>query len=69
MKDLGLKVHFGRRDGILGGEANFNQEDMIGVRSITGSLDKGLPRKEIIFVEHEKELIKFLLGGLDCFFH
>ena len=69
MEDLGLEVHFRWHDGVLGGEGDLDQEDILGIGSVSRSLDESLPSEQIILVVHEQKLVKCPLGCLDGFLH
>lgn len=69
MEDLGLEVQFGWSNGVIRGEADFDQEYMIGVRCVTWSFDEGLPSQQVVFVEHQQKFVELLLRGLYCLLH
>lgn len=47
MVDLGLKVNFGRLEGVVGGEVDHDEEDTTGIRAIARPHNGGLPVKEV----------------------
>lgn len=69
MEDLGLEVQFRRSDGVIGCEADLDQEDMSGVGRVAGSFDECLPSQQVVLIEHEQELVELLLGSLDGLLH
>lgn len=69
MEDLGFEVQFRRSNRVIRCEADLDQEDMSGVGGVAGSFDEGLPGQQIVFVEHEQELVELLLGRLDGLLH
>lgn len=69
VEDLGLEVELGRGDRVIGGEADLDEEDVAGVRSVARPFDEGLPGQQVVLVEHQQELVELLLGGLDGLLH
>lgn len=69
MEDLSFEVQFRRSDGVIGGEADLDQEDMSGVGRVAGPFDERLPGQQVVLIEHEQEFVELLLGSLDGLLH
>jgi hypothetical protein len=50
---FGFEVHFGRHNGVLCSEGDFDEEDVMCIGGVCGSLDEGFPTEEVVLVVHE----------------
>ena len=69
MEYFGFEVHFGRHNGVLAGQTDLDQENMVSIWGVCWALNKSLPTQKVVLVEHEQEFVKLSFRSLDGFLH
>lgn len=66
---LGFEEEFGGCEGVVGGEADVDFEDPVGVGAVIGAVQEEFPGEDVGLVEDEEEVGVEVLGDFGGLFH